>query len=79
MFIVIELQKTGDQVAHIVTTHATSQEAESKFHTVLGFAAVSEVDVHSAVLIDDKGQFYRTESYDHTTPAPETEEAPVEE
>lgn len=68
MFIVIELQKTGDQVANIVTTHETSYEAESKFHSILAAAAVSSVDVHSAVLLDDKGNLYRTESYDHTTP-----------
>ena len=75
MYLVIELQKTGNQVTNLVTQHETALEAESKFHTVLGFAAVSSVDVHSAVLMDEKGFVYRSESYDHTTPA----EEPVEE
>ena len=76
MYLVIELQKTGDQVVNIVTTHETNYDAESKFHTVLAYAAVSPVDIHSAVLMDDKGFVYRTESYDHTTAVEEVTEEP---
>lgn len=65
MFLVIELQKNGDQLAHLETVCSTSAEAESKFHAILSAAAVSAVEVHSAVLMDDKGFVYRTEFYEH--------------
>lgn len=75
MYIVIELQKTGDQVANIVTSHASRQEAEAKFHTVLAAAAVSAVPVHSAVMLSDEGFPLRNECYkDKTAPEPVDEE-----
>ena len=56
MFIVIELQKNKDgAVANIVTDHATQAEAESKYHAILASAAVSEIPVHSAVLVSEEG------------------------
>ena len=56
MFIVIELQKNRDgHVANIVTEHATQAEAESKYHSVLAAAAVSELPIHSAVLVSEEG------------------------
>lgn len=65
MFVVIELQKNGDTMAHLVSQHNTLQEAESKFHQVLAAAAVSTVEKHSAVLIEDNGAVLRTECYTH--------------
>lgn len=65
MFLVVELQKNGDQLAHLDTVCATSEEAESKFHQILAAAAISTLDVHSAVIIGDDGLVYRTESYKH--------------
>lgn len=76
MYIVIELQKTGDQVANIVTSHASRQEAEAKYHAVLAAAAVSAVPVHSAVMLSDEGFPLRNECYkDKASPA----ETPAEE
>lgn len=43
MYIVIELQKNGDQVANIVTAHETENDAYSKYHTILAAAAKSTV------------------------------------
>jgi len=43
MYIVIELQKNGDQVANIVTTHETENDAYSKYHAILAAAAKSTV------------------------------------
>lgn len=74
MYVVIELQKYGDQVANLVTSHATRQEAEAKFHTILSAAAVSPVPVHSAVLLSEEGFPLRHECYkDKTAPAEEAE------
>lgn len=63
--IVVEIQKTGDQVAAILTTHTDPNEAEQKYHTVLPYAAVSSVPVHSAVLLDDTGRGVKAETYYH--------------
>ena len=65
MFLVIELQKNGDQLAHLETVCSTSAEAESKYHQILAAAAVSEVGVHSAVILGDDGFTYKSESYKH--------------
>lgn len=74
MYVVIELQKYGDQVANLVTSHATRQEAEAKFHTILSAAAVSPVPVHSAVLLSEEGFPLRHECYkDKAAPAAEEE------
>ena len=65
MYIVLEIQKNGDAMTHLVSQHDTLQEAESKFHQVLAAAAVSTVNVHSAVLIEENGAVLRTECYKH--------------
>ena len=72
MFIVIELQKSANgSVAHLLTTHETQAEAESKFHTVLAAAAVSSLPSHSATLLTDNGFALRREFYEHPAPEPE--------
>lgn len=65
MFLVLEIQKTGNQIAHILTSHETRQEAESKWHTVLAAAAVSSVPQHSATLLDDRGYTLAVQCYEH--------------
>ena len=65
MYIVIELQKSGDQVGNIVSSHATLAEAEAKYHAVLAAAAVSNVEAHSAVLLNAYGVPIKTECYRH--------------
>ncbi len=64
-YLVIELQSNGGTVSNIVTTHATRNEAESKYHAVLSAAAVSNVDAHSAVLLDEQGGFISAQCYEH--------------
>ena len=66
MFWVIEIQCNKGTWSQIITSHATRAEAESKFFTILSFASVSELDVHGAVLFDDKGVYFRREVYDRT-------------
>lgn len=67
MYIVLELQAYTTKVDHLFTTHDTEAEAESKFHTVLSAAAVSNVPAHSALLMDGAGNVLRSESYKHGT------------
>lgn len=66
MYLVIEIQKTGATIAQIVNTYADRNTAEQKYHTVLAAAAVSSVDIHSAVLMFHDGTVFKKESYDHT-------------
>lgn len=55
MYIVIELQKNADgAVSNLVTSHNTLAEAESKFHSILAAAAISEVPVHSAIIVSEE-------------------------
>ena len=66
MFIVIELQKNAEGVvSNIVTSHATQNEAESKYHSVLASAAVSEIPVHSAIIVSEEGFPIKHQCYKH--------------
>lgn len=64
-YLVVEIQKTGEQIANIVTAHNTRNEAESKFYQVLAAAAISSVPKHSASLLTENGVCIRNESYEH--------------
>ena len=67
MFIVIEFQKGQDgQISSLVSTHDTLQEAESKFHQVLSYAAVSTLPLHSCMILNDKTYVVKTQVYTHT-------------
>ena len=57
MYTVIELQTDGTgATAALQSEHSTLNEAYSKMHTVLGYAAVSESVIHSAVILDERGR-----------------------
>ena len=74
MFIVIELQKTENGLAHLETVHNTAEEAESKYHQILMAAAVSSVPIHSAFIVAENGELIRTEKYVHTQQEQEEQE-----
>lgn len=64
--IILEIQHSNDgSTSCITTTHRDRSEAEQKYHNTLAFAAVSEVDVHSVVMLDDDGNRVKGESYYH--------------
>ena len=65
MYLVIELQTNGGQMANLAYAYNTRPEAESKFHAVLSAAAVSAIDVHSAVILDEEGCVLANGSYTH--------------
>lgn len=66
MFIVVELQRNVEGiVSNIVTSHNNLAEAESKYHTVLASAAVSEIPVHSAILVSEEGFPVMYQCYKH--------------
>ena len=66
MYVVVELQKSADDtIASLVTTHQTLNDAESKFHQVLSYAAVSNLPLHSCILLNEDAYVVKTESYAH--------------
>ena len=60
----MEIQK-GTEVSTIVNTYESRADAENKYHTVLAYAAVSDVPVHSAVMLTDKGERIKNETFEH--------------
>lgn len=64
-YLVIEIQKTDDQISHIITTHDSRSEAESKYYLVLSAAAVSSVPKHACSLLTEDGVCIRNEAYEH--------------
>lgn len=67
-YLVIEIQKINDQLAYLVTTHDTREEAESKFYTVLAAAAISGLPLHAATLLNEAGNVLRSDHYTHEQP-----------
>ena len=60
MLIVIELQTNNGVTSAITTAYTNDQEAYQKYHQVLSYAAVSSVDVHTAILVDEYGAVARS-------------------
>lgn len=79
-FLVIELQETADgTVTYIVTVHEEREEAESKFHAILQFAAISHMRRHSAVIMTPDGFTQKKDGYEYIEPEPEPEPEPTPE
>ena len=63
-YIVIEIQKsTTGEIANIVTAHNTILEAESKYHTILAAAAISNLPVHGAIIVNENCFPVKHDSY----------------
>lgn len=76
MYLVVELQKNGTSLANICTSYEDRNQAESKFFTILAAAAISNVEKHSAALLDEDGMCIRNGGYVHPVepePTPEPE------
>lgn len=66
MFFVIETQVNGNTGAICpVITRETRNEAEASYHTILAAAAVSNVDVHGAIILSEDCIPVMYKSYDH--------------
>lgn len=47
------------------TVHQSRGDAELKFYTILASAVVSDVEIHSAVMLNAEGALMKRESYKH--------------
>ena len=77
MYIIQEIQTNGGQVSFVPpVTKATRAEAESDYYIKLGYAAISEVEIHSVIMYTDEGFPIMHGCYKHGNAAPEQ---PIEE
>lgn len=67
VYIIIEIQKMNNGSCAVVppVTYTDERLAEQAYHTALSYAAVSQVDVHSVVMLDDTGARIKGETYYH--------------
>ena len=73
-YIVTELQTNREGVtANIVTAYTDRYQAEQKYHSILAAAAVSDVYIHAAVIMDQFGGMVKSEYYQHETVEPSEE------
>ncbi len=77
MYSIIELQTTDGQTVHNYNTAETQAQAMSIYHTTLSYAALSEVEYHACVVMDEKGRYIARECYEH--PKQVTEEVNINE
>ena len=65
MFLVVELQRNDDTLGNVTFSYSGINEAKAKYHTILSVAAVSNVQRHGAVILDDTGMMLCHEWFDH--------------
>lgn len=64
MYIVTELQTNGETTAVLNYTYTDKNVALQQYHTILAAAAVSQVEVHTAMIINEIGLVEYRESFD---------------
>jgi len=64
-YLVIEIQKNADGTVAVppIASYDNFFDALSKYHTVLATAAISDVPVHTCVVLNEVGQEIRLDSY----------------
>lgn len=67
MYIVTELQTNGEVTAVLNDTYTDKSLALQKYHTILASAAVSQVEVHTAYIVNELGLVEYRESFDRRT------------
>ena len=67
VYIIIEIQKSNNGTVAIVPPSSFSDQnvAEQAYHQALSAAAVSQVNVHSVVMLSDTGERMKGETYYH--------------
>lgn len=66
MYLVLELQTSSNgAVASLINQFEDRNAAESKYHQILTSAAISELPIHTAVLMTNEGYTIKNEVYRH--------------
>ena len=75
-YIVYEMQTSDDGSTSILNYQFDNRnEAESKYHYILSYAAVTQLPVYSAVVMTNRGEIIMSACYGYT-PTPEPEPSP---
>ena len=66
-YLVIEIQKAADGTIAVppINTYDNLFDALSRYHTILASAAISQVPVHTACVLNEVGQEIRLDSFNH--------------
>lgn len=82
-YITLEIQNNADGsvVLQPLKTHDDLNKAESEYHKILQYAAISSAPSKGCVLLTSYGELLRSEFYEHPVaePAEEPTEEPVAE
>ena len=67
MYIILEIQEAtpGATPATLTFVAETKEEAFSKWHEVLMYAAISTIYRHTAIIMTTDGKYLACEHYDH--------------
>ena len=70
MFIVLEIQTNTNGTVSMLPPiiKASREEAESAYHSILSFAAVSALPMHAAMLLANAGHEIMHQAYTHNIP-----------
>lgn len=60
----MEIQ-SGDTTSTVVDSFENREQAENKYHNIFAYASVSEVPIHSAVMLTAEGYYIKSEHYEH--------------
>ena len=75
-YIVFELQTNNGTTAVLSNSFDSLALAEQKFYQILSYAVVSDLDCHSALIVDENGFTLKTECFRHIKDVPVTPENP---
>ena len=64
MYIVIEMQTNGESTAILSNVFTDRGLALQKYYAILSAAAVSQVEVHTAMVVDELGYTNYMDSFD---------------
>ena len=66
MYTIIELQtNNGVTVCNPPQHQDTKDKAMSVYHGILQYAAISDVEYHTVIVVDEHGRYLARECYEH--------------
>lgn len=65
MYIVVEFQSNAGQTSILTYPFADASLADQKYHEVLAYAAISEVEIHAVSIMNEYGCVAKNEFYTH--------------
>ena len=66
MIIIQEIQTNGTTTTLApAVTFSDKNQAESRYHSILASAAISEVQVHTVIMYDEHGNVIKRDYYEH--------------